>query len=255
MARARARRRTPARRTAAWTRRSSSARRRTKIRRRSSKSRSGNRAFAAVVMIVIGLAALNWLIERPALAIGIVAAIVVCGLATAALFLAAIRSRRRREEALTRSIAGVDALSGAEFEQWMAILMRRTAFTRVQVHGGAGDLGADIAARTPNGRRLIVQCKRYRVGRTVGSPDVQKLAGTALAIHDAEVAAIVTTSYFTQQAKNLATRLDISLIDRDALARWATDDVPPVALAHRTTPGMVPAPPSARPSPAERAHE
>ncbi|WP_308166925.1 restriction endonuclease [Nocardia albiluteola] len=38
--------------------------------------------------------------------------------------------------------------------------------------GGAGDLGADVIARAPDGRRIMLQAKRYRNDRSVGSQDV-----------------------------------------------------------------------------------
>ncbi len=63
---------------------------------------------------------------------------------------------RRRWAELTRSIAATDWLTGPQFEHWLAALMRRTGFTRVQVCGGAGDLGADITAYGPTRRRVVI---------------------------------------------------------------------------------------------------
>ncbi len=43
----------------------------------------------------------------------------------------------------------------------MARLLVRDGRTQVRVHGGAGDLGADVTARHPSdGTLLVVQCKR-----------------------------------------------------------------------------------------------
>lgn len=220
------------RRPAGRTRRPTGRRPSTSRSRRSSRGSTSDGARLGAVAAV-GLAVLvawNWLAERPALLVGGGVALAVLGVVALALWLAVVRSRRRRRAALTRSVDETDRLSGPQFEEWVAELMRRTGFTRVQVRGGAGDLGADILARTPHGGRLVVQCKRYQVGRSVGSADVQKLAGTARAIHDAEIAAIVTTSSFTRPAREVAGRLGVGLVDREALARWATDRLPPVAL-------------------------
>jgi Restriction endonuclease len=62
------------------------------------------------------------------------------------------------------------------------------------VTGKAGDLGADVKAVTPDGRVLIIQAKRYVMGNMVSSPDLQKFGGTCYKVHQAQVAAVVTTS-------------------------------------------------------------
>ena len=214
--------------------RTRSRRRRSRRGRAPARRRSGPLIVAAVVA---GVLALDWLADRPGLVVTVAVVLLGCGVAAITLYLAWVGSRRHREKALTRSVAVADSLSGQQFERWIAALMRRTGFTRVRVSGGAGDLGADITALAPGGRLLVVQCKRYRVGRRVGSPDVQKLAGTARAVHGADLAAIVTTGGFTEHAEALAARLGIGLVDRDTLARWATDDLLPVALVH-PVPGL-----------------
>lgn len=193
-------------------------------------STSGRLPFGLVAILIGGAVAWHWLAERPALLVGVGVALAVLGVAALTLWLAWIRSARRRRTALARSVEATDRLSGPQFEKWVADLMRRTGFTRVHISGGAGDLGADILALARSGRRVVVQCKRYQVGRSVGSAEVQKLAGTARAIHDADIAAIVTNSSFTRPAREVAARLGVGLVDRDVLARWATDGLPPLAL-------------------------
>ena len=190
----------------------------------------GSRVGLAVAAVIAVVVALDWLSERPAVLTAVVAAVVGLAVVAGAGWLAWVRSKHRRWNALTRSVEAADRLTGPQFEQWVAGLMRRTGFTRVEVSGGAGDLGADVLALAPSGRLVVVQCKRYQVGRQVGSAEVQKLAGTARTIHGAEIAAIVTTSSFTRPARELAAVLGVGLVDRDALARWATDGLPPLAL-------------------------
>lgn len=145
-----------------------------------------------------------------------------------------VRVRRdatqRRAAALTSSIAMADGLTGTQFEHWTAALMRRTGFGRVEVCGGAGDLGADIIAVGPGRCRVVAQCKCLRADRAVGSPDVQRFAGTARAVHRADIAVIVTTGRFSRPAVDAAARLGITLVDRRALAVWAADGVSPAAL-------------------------
>jgi restriction system protein len=184
---------------------------------------------------VVTAAVVDFFASRPALLMAVLLALGVSALAAGGGYLHWATSRRRREEELTRSIRGVDAMTGPQFERFVAALMRRTGFAHVQVSGGAGDLGADITALVPDGR-LVVQCKRFHTGRRVGSSDVQKLAGTARELHGAELAAIVTSSQFTRPAVDVAARLGIALVDREALAAWATDDLRPPALYRPATP-------------------
>ncbi|MFB7393564.1 restriction endonuclease [Streptomyces sp. NPDC056191] len=59
-------------------------------------------------------------------------------------------------------------------------------------------------ALTPDGRRLVIQCKRYRDSNKVGSQDLQRFGGTCFTVHGADVAAVVTTSTFTKPAAGYA---------------------------------------------------
>lgn len=125
-----------------------------------------------------------------------------------------------------RDIAVTDGMTGPQFERYVARLMRAGGCRRVQVCGGAGDLGADVIGYAPDGRRLVVQCKRYK--GSLGSPDVQRFAGTARDIHGADIALLVTTGRPSGPAREVARRCRITLVDRAALARWASTGVPPV---------------------------
>jgi restriction system protein len=113
-------------------------------------------------------------------------------------------------------------MNADEFEKALAFLCERDGCTNVEVVGGAGDLGADVSATTPHGTRLVIQAKRYAQGNQVKGPDLQKFAGTCYGIHGADVAAVITTSGFTKQARTLAAQLGIKLYDGEALAAWAS---------------------------------
>ncbi|MFI0737445.1 restriction endonuclease [Streptomyces sp. NPDC021100] len=119
------------------------------------------------------------------------------------------------------------ALDAAEFEEAVARLCERDGCTDVRVVGGAGDLGADVLATAPDGRRIVVQCKRYGPDHKVGSQDLQRFGGTCFTIHAAQVAAVVTTSDFTGPALEYAARSGILCLDERALAGWDTGSAPP----------------------------
>lgn len=127
------------------------------------------------------------------------------------------------------------ALSAGEFEQAIAALCRRDGCTRVRVVGGAGDLAADVLATTPDGRRILVQAKRYAPGNRVGSQDVQRVGGTYAVVHRADLAIVVTTSSYTAAAEDYARTAGIRLVDGAELASWASGDTaPPWGRGERT---------------------
>ncbi|KOG50939.1 translation initiation factor IF-2 [Streptomyces griseoflavus] len=113
------------------------------------------------------------------------------------------------------------ALDADGFEQAIARLCERDGCRDVQVVGGAGDLGADVLATASDGRRIIIQCKRYGETNKVGSQDVQRFGGTCFTVHEAEVAAVVTTSTFTEPAADYAATCGIRCYDGERLVAWA----------------------------------
>ncbi|MFE2864925.1 restriction endonuclease [Embleya sp. NPDC059259] len=122
--------------------------------------------------------------------------------------------------------ADYEAMTPMEFETHLAMLCDIDGCTGVEVVGGTGDLGADVTGITPDGRRLVVQAKRYREGNRVGSPDVQRFGGTCFAVHRADVAVLVTSSEFTDQAIEYARQTGVRLFDRRALMAWESGTGP-----------------------------
>ncbi|MEV7231677.1 restriction endonuclease [Polymorphospora sp. NPDC051019] len=120
--------------------------------------------------------------------------------------------------------------------------MRVSGFREVSVCGGANDMGADVIAYTPDGRRVVVQCKRYK-GK-LGSPDVQRFAGTARDVHRADVALLVTTGTPTRPAREVARHCRITLVDRPMLTEWAATQVAPIPSLGAPATTRPPAPPA-----------
>ncbi|OEJ36082.1 hypothetical protein BGK67_30560 [Streptomyces subrutilus] len=125
-------------------------------------------------------------------------------------------------EALDHSAVDADG-----FEHAVAALCARDGCPQVEVVGGAGDLGADVIATTAEGLRVVIQCKHYGEGNRVGSQDLQRFGGTCFAVHEADVAVVVTTSAFTAPAAEYAAACDIVCVDGDALAAWTESRTPP----------------------------
>ncbi|MEV7301897.1 restriction endonuclease [Streptomyces clavifer] len=123
--------------------------------------------------------------------------------------------------------AGWQDMDPYDFEEAVAALCRRDGCADAEVVGGAGDLGADVVATTPDGRHLVVQCKRYASGNRVGSQELQRFGGTCYAVHEAGAAVVVTTSTFTEPALEYAEQCGIVCVDLDGLTAWSGAGAPP----------------------------
>jgi len=109
-------------------------------------------------------------------------------------------------------------LSPQEFEQFVAVLFRQKGF-RVRHRGGSGDHGVDLEIQRKDGRRAIVQCKRYQ--RTVGEEVVRDLFGTL--VHErAARAFLVTTADISAAAYDWASDKPMTLVDGKSLVDLAS---------------------------------
>lgn len=145
---------------------------------------------------------------------------------------------RRREEArweavraqgLRYGLPHLDALHHTRFEDAVRDLMRRDGCRDAVRVGGRGDLGADVKATDPYGRRWVVQCKHRHnglAGSAVGTPDLQVLNGTARQVHRADVAVLVTNGRVTAPAVAFAKQQRLHVVDRHTLAVWAAGSRP-----------------------------
>ncbi|MET8538352.1 restriction endonuclease [Streptomyces sp. NPDC005065] len=185
---------------------------------------------AAVWGVGVPLAVLSQLVARvPAVGIPLLLA-VFAGVAVYVVRRVRRAEQRRLEaarlaqlrEVQSREIARYHALGPTEFEHAIAYLCQRDGCTDVVVSGGAGDLGADVTATAPDGRRIVIQCKRYGPTNKVTSPDMQRFGGTCYSVHRAHIPVMVTTSTFTRQAAGYAAAQGILLYGEQALAGWAS---------------------------------
>lgn len=106
------------------------------------------------------------------------------------------------------------------FEHAIADLCARDDCREVEVVGGAQDLGADVVAVTSEGLRVVIQCKRYGEDNKVGSQDLQRFGGTCFTVHEADIAALVTTSDFTAPALEYAQQCGIVCVNGEDLHAW-----------------------------------
>jgi len=110
-------------------------------------------------------------------------------------------------------------LTGHAFEQAVANLFRNIGFT-AEVSNQGGDGGVDIVLQKA-GRRIAVQCKRYK--SSVGPHVIRDLWGTMQYLGFAE-GCIVTTTGFTKGVTSFAEDKDIFLIDLNDILKATAED-------------------------------
>ena len=97
----------------------------------------------------------------------------------------------------------------------------------VETTSVSGDFGVDVIAEK-NGKRTVIQAKRYT--ENIGVKAIQEVAAGAF-FYKADDAVVITSSFFTEQAKMLAHSTGVELVDRNHLIKMWTavhknEDIP-----------------------------
>ena len=117
------------------------------------------------------------------------------------------------------SVDALYDLSPFEFEEYVGKIFQKRGY-RIKLRGKSGDLGVDIELRKKNGKKAVVQCKRYK--STVGPEIVRELYGTM--IHErAAHAFLVTTAEISNSAHDWAKNKPMTLIDGKKLVSIAAE--------------------------------
>ncbi|WP_329149833.1 restriction endonuclease [Streptomyces niveus] len=184
---------------------------------------------AAALAVALMVAVVNWLLAHWWILVVIGALAVLAGGGWFHQRRQAARWEAVRVRGLRYGLGQLDALHHTQFEDAVRELMRRDGCPNAVRVGGGGDLGADVKATDPYGRRWVIQCKHRRAGlagSAVGTPDLQVLNGTARQIHGADVAVIVTNGRVTAPAVAFAEQQRLHVVDRHTLAAWASGSRP-----------------------------
>ncbi|MGW1055957.1 restriction endonuclease [Streptomyces sp. NPDC002521] len=208
------------------------ARRRTSRRPSRRHSRQdANIALGVVAIAVLGLVVMvvNWLIAHWWLLLVVAVLAVLGGIGWWQQRRQRAQWERAQARALRYGLAQLDALSHRQFEYAIRDLMNRDGCADAVQVGGQGDLGADVKATDPLGRRWVIQCKHRRHGdrgAAVGTPELQVLNGTGRPVHKADVVVMVTNGRITQPGRTFARQQRLHLVDRRLLAAWAAGSRP-----------------------------
>jgi restriction system protein len=121
------------------------------------------------------------------------------------------------------SLRAIDGWRADVFEHGIAMLLERDGCTILRRHGGPNDQAADVIAVTPDGRRVVLQCKHStKPGHRIEPRPLYELNGTAAPVHRADIVGIGTNRTLSDNARTFASGFGIHVIDRRTLELWAT---------------------------------
>ncbi len=126
---------------------------------------------------------------------------------------------RRHLPTIAEELALIDKMDGIAFEKYcMNLIMLTGCFKGGKFHltKATSDYGADIIIECIDRTKIAIQCKR--IASNVKIDAIQEVAASKLH-YDANVAAVITNSYFTKQAQILAQENGIALINRNSLMK------------------------------------
>jgi len=112
----------------------------------------------------------------------------------------------------TDLLSQTDSMTGYEFEKFLGSLYGKMGY-EIQATRLSGDQGADLVV-LKFGEKIVIQAKRC-AGR-VGNKAVQEILG-AISLYNARRGIVVTNSYFTSSAVELAKANKVELVNRAGL--------------------------------------
>lgn len=113
------------------------------------------------------------------------------------------------------TLAEIDKMSGYKFEEFMKRVYEQLGYS-VYHTPKSGDQGADLILTSKEKKRIAVQVKRY--SGKVSNSAVQEVVA-AKGFYKCTEGIVVTNSYFTDSARQLAKANFIDLVDRNELEK------------------------------------
>ncbi len=140
--------------------------------------------------------------------------------------------RKRKRLDRQKSFETIRQLTWKEFEELVGEAYRRKGYAVRENESAGSDGGIDLRLEK-NGKVTLVQCKQWR-NTKVGVDKVRELYGIQMS-EKADKSILVTSGFFTQEAKNFAADKPIDLVSGDQLLELIrniqqTRKLPPIAL-------------------------
>jgi len=124
-----------------------------------------------------------------------------------------VKQIKEAEIGIDNNFAGYSAF---EFEEFISKLFRAMGY-EAKTTSKTGDYGIDVIAKKDH-EVFAIQAKKYTAGQNVSNRDVQRILG-AMKLRNVKAThgVLVTTAYFTRQAREQAEETDVELWDKDYL--------------------------------------
>jgi len=136
-----------------------------------------------------------------------------------------IEENKYHSKLASSGIRDIDKMDGLQFEFYLRALFKELGY-KTMVTKGSNDFGADLIIKK-NNKTIVIQAKRYKYKRNVGIDAVQQIY-TAIPYYKANKGWIITNSYYTKNAKKLASVCGIKLFDRKKLVQFIDEINPSV---------------------------
>ena len=135
----------------------------------------------------------------------------------------ALARQKWQEYHESRTLEEIDAMTGLEFEEFLARFLLRIGFSNVEMTA-VNDQGGDLLCESSDGDRVVIQAKRWTA--KVGNSVVQEVLG-AMLHYACNRGIVITNSRFTQAAVDLARKdARIALYDREWLDQRLREQSP-----------------------------
>jgi len=132
------------------------------------------------------------------------------------------KSRTKMYDDSQTSFPDINMMSWMDFEGYTINVLRFLGYTDIELTDFQYDGGKDLVAYKDN-NMVYVECKKWAIHNKVGRDVLQKLVGACIG-DGANEAICITTSYFTDQAKEYAKNVKwLTLIDRNQLEKIIED--------------------------------
>jgi restriction system protein len=147
--------------------------------------------------------------------------------------------RKRKLLDKQASIDSIRSLGWMAFEELVGEAYRRQGYSVSENPGAGPDGGVDLLLRK-GGELTLVQCKQWRAQK-VGVEKVRELYGIQVS-HNATKSILITSGFFTQEAKNFVADKPIDLVEGSQLLGLIQNVQPTTKKTTPQLPSHVPCP-------------
>jgi len=116
-------------------------------------------------------------------------------------------------------IKNIDRMDGYKFEEYLKVLFKELGY-RPAITKKSGDFGADVILKGKN--KIVIQAKRYGYKNRVSMDAIREVFASKY-FYEADEAWVITNSFFTKQAMQLAKPCNVKLLNRYDLQKFIVE--------------------------------